>query len=135
MTDSDWLSGKVQQIVAMKRPTDEQKLLVVLSRKSPRSAAEERTFAALVRLEKAADRMLEARTKAARLLRQRDDNERKARNYRLVQHGLLIEQVGLADWDRETLLGALHEIAHGTPEARERWRAAGAAQIPTAKGA
>lgn len=89
-------------------------------------------MAILLRAERAADRARAAQLQAAKLLGQRKDAERKARNHRLIVQGLLIEWAGLNDWDRGELLGALialRESQNVPPERRQQWKQRGDALL------
>ncbi len=128
MDDASWLAAKLAFIDALKKPSDRQQLLALLARKPAPSPDDAKTLAALIRAEKANERALAAQASAARLLKQRSDAERKARNYRLIRQGLLIDQAGLEHWPPEQLLGALSELAQDAdPAHHARWRAHGAA--------
>ena len=63
----DWLAGYIAYLSKLKSPTENQRLLLALAEKK-RDAKEERTFAALVKSEKALERAKKARAEVAGLL-------------------------------------------------------------------
>ncbi|MEY2343273.1 conjugal transfer protein TraD [Acidithiobacillus sp. IBUN Pt1247-S3] len=76
----------------------------------------------------------DAQLKKLRMEQDRDAKKaaRKARNYALIQTGILVEIAGLLQMDRGTLLGgllALARSAEGTPEKAAQWKQAGDAEI------
>lgn len=107
MTMPEWASAKIDELRAVKSPTDGQRLALVLADKSDRTAAETRNLQALLRAERAADRARSARAAAARLVANASEAERKARTRRLIELGGLVELAGLAESDRGVLLGLL----------------------------
>lgn len=108
----------IEKLKALSRPTDQQKLLIVLADKSDRTQSDERKLKLLLAAEVAADRATKARAKATQLLKKESSKEaekdRKARNHRLIQQGLLIDFAGLETMDKGELLGVLLE-AKSTP--------------------
>ena len=59
-------------------------------------------------------------------------DERRARNHRLIQQGLLLDFAGLEAWDRGLLLGALLSMGKSdaiTPEKKADWKRAGDALL------
>lgn len=131
-TAADYLASKVASLKGLKAPTQAQQLLLLLAEKPDRTAEEEKQLAVLLRAERAADRARAAQLQAAKLLGQRKDAERKARNHRLILQGLLIEWAGLNDWDRGELLGALvalRESHNVPPERRQQWKQRGEALL------
>jgi hypothetical protein len=112
-TTVDYLNRKLAYLKGLKAPTQTQ-------------------LAVLLRAERAVDRARAAQLQAAKLLGQRKDAERKARNHRLILQGLLIELAGLNDWDRGELLGALialRESQNVPPERRQQWKQRGDALL------
>jgi hypothetical protein len=90
----------------------------------------------LIKFEKANFRASKARQAVQILLNEEQkaikETERKARSHRLIQQGLLIDFVGLENWDRGELLGALMTMARSdsiTLEQRAEWKRAGDALI------
>lgn len=131
-TASDYLNRKLAYLKGLKAPTQAQQLLILLAEKPDRTAEDDKQLAVLLRAERAADRARAAQIQAAKLLGQRKDAERKARNHRLILQGLLIELAGLSDWDRGELLGALvalRESQNVPPERRQQWKQRGDALL------
>ena len=131
-TTVDYLNRKLAYLKGLKAPTQAQQLLILLAEKPDRTAEENKQLAVLRRAERAADRARAAQLQAAKLLGQRKDAERKARNHRLILQGLLIELAGLSDWDRGELLGALvalRESQNVPPERRQQWKQRGDALL------
>ena len=131
-TAADYLNRKLAFLKELKSPTQAQQLLILLAEKPDRPAEDNKQLAVLLRAERAADRARAAQLQAAKLLGQRKDAERKARNHRLILQGLLIELAGLNDWDRGELLGALvalRESQNVPPERRQQWKQRGDALL------
>ena len=131
-TAADYLNHKLAYLKGLKAPTQAQQLLILLAEKPDRNAEEEKQLTVLLRAERAADRARAAQLQAAKLLGQRKDAERKARNHRLILQGLLIELAGLNEWDRGELLGALvalRESQNVPPERRQQWKQRGNALL------
>jgi conjugative transfer protein TraD len=66
------------------------------------------------------------------LLRVRKDADRRARNHRLIQQGLLIDWAGLENWEPGQLLGGLlvmKQAADAQPEKLATWKARGDALL------
>lgn len=112
----DWLAGHIAYLSKLKSPNDEQRLLLLLAEKKDRDAKEERTFAALVKSEKALERAKKARAEVAGLLadekKKAAEAERKARTQKLIQLGLLFGYSGIEDEPREFLAGLAAFGAH-----------------------
>jgi len=127
-TTVDYLNRKLAYLKGLKAPTQAQQLLILLAEKPDRTAEENKQLAVLLHAERAADRARATQLQATKLLGQRKDAERKARNHRLIVQGLLIEWAGLNDWDRGELLGALvalRESQNVPPERRQQWKQRG----------
>ena len=110
----DWLAEHIKYLSALKTPTDTQKLLILLAGKSERTQNEERTFAAVVKSEKALERAKKARAEVAGLLAKEKEEAakaaeaaRKARNHKLIELGLLFGFAELDESPREFLMGLL----------------------------
>ena len=132
MTAADYLNSKLASLKGLKAPTEAQQLFILLAEKPDRTAEDDKQLAVLLRAERAADRARAAQLQAAKLLGQRKDAERKARNHRLILQGLLLELAGLNDWDRSELLGALlalRESQNVPPERRQQWKQRGDALL------
>jgi hypothetical protein len=114
----DWLTARLAYLHGLKSPSDQQRLLLLLAEKTPRSLKDDRKLAALVRAEKAADRALKARANAARIVSAEKVSVRKARDHELYNAAGLLILAGLVDsttgrpvLDRGELLGALLGLA------------------------
>lgn len=124
-----WLSENLQKLKAKDKLTKQEKLLIELAeRKKPEEFAMLQT---LVRAQKAADRADAARIKAMTAIRSKEkrraEEERKARNHRLIKQGLLFDYLGLDSRSREELAGILMAAARVNDNERiEIWRKAGA---------
>ena len=121
----EWLTNRVEYLKSLKALSEPQQLLVLLTEKPDRSAADNQLFAALVRLEQANDRAAQARVAATKLIqankRQSAKAERKARAHRLIQQGVLFDLAGLESRSRGELLGLL--LAAAKTEDPQRWAA------------
>ena len=121
----EWLTNRVEYLKSLKALSEPQQLLVLLTEKPDRSAADNQLLAALVRLEQANDRAAQARLAAAKLIqsskRQSAKAERKARAHRLIQQGVLFDLAGLESRSRGELLGLL--LAAAKTEDPQRWAA------------
>ena len=119
----EWLQNRVMYLKSLKARTEHQQLLVLLTEKPDRSAADNQLLAALIRLEQANDRAAQARVAAAKLIqdskRQSQRAERKARAHRLIQQGVLFDLAGLEHRSRGELLGLL--LAAAKTEDPQRW--------------
>lgn len=129
-----WLSENLQKLKAKDKLTKQEKLLIELAeRKKPEEFAMLQT---LVRAQKAADRADAARIKALSAIRSKEkrsaEEERKARNHRLIQQGLLFDYLGLDSRSHEELMGILIAAARVTDAERiQSWRNAGAEFLKT----
>jgi Conjugal transfer protein TraD len=126
MDEQTWLTDKLAYIEGLSKPSERLQLLAVLAKKKERTQEDERTLRTLIRAERSADRAANAQSRVLRLLKVRVDHERRARNYQLIQRGLLFETAKISEWPNETLLGALIEITkQPQPETLERWKKLG----------
>ncbi len=125
MNRDEWLQHRVTYLKNLKARTEPQQLLVLLTEKPDRSAADNQLLAALIRLEQANDRAAQARVAAAKLIqdskRQSQRAERKVRAHRLIQKGVLFDLAGLEQRSRGELLGLL--LAAAKTEDTNRWAA------------
>ena len=134
MNRDEWLQQRVTYLKNLKARTEHQQLLVLLTEKPDRSAADNQLLAALIRLEQASDRAVQARVAAAKLIqaskRQSQRAERKARAHRLIQQGVLFDLAGLAHRSRGELLGLLLAAAKtDDPQRWAHWKEAGDALL------
>jgi hypothetical protein len=126
----DWLAGHIAYLSKLKSPNDEQRLLLLLAEKKERDAKEERTFAALVKSEKALERAKKARAEVAGLLadekKKAAEAERKARTQKLIKLGLIFGYAGLDEAPRDFLAGLAAFGARMDKEMVEQVRRLGA---------
>jgi hypothetical protein len=134
MTDDAWLTDRLAYLRGLRSPTEHQRLLLQLADQPTRTEPETRTLAALIRVEKAADRAQKARAAAARLLTAEKIAARKARNHELylsagllILAGLVETKTGQPTRDRGELLGALVALANTPATATQRatWKRTG----------
>jgi hypothetical protein len=59
------------------------------------------------------------------LLTSKKDEERKARNHRLIQQGALIDLANLQGWDKGLLLGGLLALSKVADENKKNWKQQG----------
>ena len=116
--NDDWLTGRLTYIRGLKSPSAHQRLLLLLVEQPQRTAEDERKLSALVKAERAAERALQARARAARVVDEDKKASRKARDHELYQAAGLLILAGLVDTktgtpmgDRGELLGALLGLA------------------------
>jgi hypothetical protein len=114
-----WLVERVEYLRRLKAPSEQQRLLILLTEKPDRSPADGRKLAVLVRAEKADERLGQLRASAARVVSEEKAAARKARNHRLIQQGLLFDLAGLEQRSRGELLGLL--LAAAKTEDPQRW--------------
>lgn len=128
-----WTDGYLAMLKGMKARSEQQELLVLLSEKASRTKEEQRQMDVLLRAEKAKEQAKRAAKDAAALLGEHKEAERKARNHRLIQQGLLIDLAGLEGWDRGEILGGLLSMASATAnrEHRAGWKRQGDALLAT----
>ncbi len=122
-TKEEWIAARLAYLRGLKSPAEAQRLLILLAEKPDRTPGEEKTFAALVRAEKAAEFAARARAEASSLVnaerKAKAEAERKARTKRLIELGALFGLAGLDGQDRGALLGALLGMAK--VEDADRW--------------
>ncbi len=134
MENNDWLKDRVAYLKGLKSPSDQQALLVLLAEKHQRTPQDEKKLALLVRAEKASVRAAKARQDAANLInaekKATKEAERKARNHRLIQQGILFDLAGLEGRSRGELLGMLLAAqAISDPHKWEAWKVRGDAAL------
>ena len=106
-----WLADRLAFLRALKSPTAAQRLLLQLADLPERTRQEEREFTALAQLERVNERAEKAKVKAYKIVREKEDDARRARNRRLIQLGALFDLAELGETDRGVLLGGLLEMA------------------------
>jgi hypothetical protein len=116
--ETTWLDLKIKHIEGLKSPSDQQKLLLLLSKQSQLSEDEQKTFDAIVNAEKASERARSARSKVTKLLNADKKKARKARNHEMMEAAGLMSLAGLIDkqtaipiLEKSVLLGALAAIS------------------------
>ena len=123
MENDDWIRDRVAYLKGLKARTEQQELLVLLADNPARTAQDSKKLSALVKAEKAAVRASKARQEVAILLnaekRAVKEEQRRARNHRLILQGVLIDLAGLEQRSRGELLGLL--LAASTTEDPQRW--------------
>lgn len=130
MATTDWLQDRIAHLKALKNPSEQQSLLILLAEKIERTTQEEKTFSALVRAEKSMLAATKARQAASQLInsenRKAKEAERKARNHRLIQQGALVDLAGLEQRSRGELMGLLLGAAAITdPQRWSDWKMKG----------
>lgn len=116
-----WVADRVQYIRGLKSPNEQQRLLVILSDKTDKTAQEMKTLSLLVQAERATEKAQEARTKVMNLIQAEKRAEaranRKARDHALYQSAGLLIMAGLVDSktgkpvdELASLLGALASL-------------------------
>ncbi|HHR6046624.1 TPA: conjugal transfer protein TraD [Providencia alcalifaciens] len=133
-----WVTDRVQYIRGLKSPNEQQRLLVILSDKTDKTAQEMKTLSLLVQAERATEKAQEARTKVMNLIQAEKRAEakaaRKARDHALYQSAGLLIMAGLVDSqtgkpmdEPAKLLGALislNELSRDNPK-WEEWKIRG----------
>lgn len=135
---TDWVENRVAYIRGLKKPTDRQRMLLLLTEKRFRSADDNRKMATLIKAEKAEERAQKARAEAARVVTAVKQAERKARNHELYKAAGLLILAGLVDSatgkplrDRGELLGALLDMAETKRDEKtvREWKRTGDARL------
>lgn len=134
MATTDWLQDRITHLKALKNPSEQQSLLILLAEKIERTTQEEKTFSALVKAEKAMLAAAKARQAASQLIntenRKAKEAERKARNHRLILQGTLIDLAGLEGKSRGELMGLLlGAAAIADPQRWSDWKMKGDAYL------
>lgn len=127
-----WEEKRVQYIDGLKKPSEAQQLLAILFKKANRTDAEGKKLAALIKAEKANDRALTANAAITKMMNGAKEDERRVRNHRLIEQGVLFDLVGLETRSRGEMLGALIAAvasAKSNPEHWANWKAKGDAML------
>lgn len=130
---SEWLPERLAYLRGLRSPTEQQRLLLLLAEKIGRTVDDERKLKALVRAERAAQRVQKARADVARVLDAEKAAARKARAHEMYKAAGLMGIAGLVDTatgkptrDRGELLGALMDLAKvSNSEKCAAWKRAG----------
>jgi hypothetical protein len=134
----EWTKARAEYIRGLKTPSDQQRLLLLLSDKNEQSNEDKRKLAALVRAEKAAERALKAKASASRIVNADKEATRKSRDRELynaagllILSGLVDSKLGQPIIDKGELLGALlglSKVPKDDPR-RAEWKRAGDALL------
>jgi hypothetical protein len=133
-----WLSERILHLKNLKSPSDQQRLLLMLSEKIPRTSDEERKLSFLIKAEWAEAKAQKARSDVARIVNAEKESARKARDRELYQAAGLLILAGLVDTktgspliDRGELLGALIGVEETsvTDAVRTEWKRTGDALL------
>jgi len=122
---NDWNMNFVARLKSVKSMNEQQQLTVLLFEKRSRTKDEEKELELLLKAERAKERAKSAELAAAKLLGSRKDAERKARNHRLIQLGLLVDIAGLTGRSRGEILGCLHAQTATQEETWTEWKRRG----------
>lgn len=118
-----WIAERAAFFRGLKSRTEQQELFLLLLDKPNRNSEEEKKLAALIRADRAAVRASKARSDVAKLLRtekeKQKEEQRKARNHRLIQQGLLIDLAKLEGRSFGEILGLL--LAGAATEDAQKW--------------
>lgn len=88
---NDWTKECVARLKGQKQRSEAQELIVLLAGKDERTDEEEKQFNLLLKAERAKERAKAAERAAAKMLGAKKDEERKARNHRLILIGAAVE--------------------------------------------
>lgn len=127
-----WEEKRVQYIDGLKKPNEAQQLLAILFKKANKTDTESKKLAALFKAEKANDRALTANAAITKMMNGAKEDERRARNHRLIEQGVLFDLVGLDTRSRGEMLGALIAAvasAKSNPEHWTSWKTKGDAML------
>ena len=126
----DWTQERLRQLRRSRTLSTHQRTLLLLAGRDARTEEEERTFAVLIKAEKAAARAQKAKAPATRAMNRERQAERKSREQISILKGALTDWAVLEGHDIAELLGALLEFAaSGALEDRARWKETGDALI------
>jgi len=126
----DWTQERLRQLRRSRTLSTHQRTLLLLAGREARTEEEERTFAVLIKAEKAAARAQKAKASATRAMNRERHAERKSREQISILKGALTDWAVLEGHDIAELLGALLEFAaSGALEDRARWKETGDALI------
>ena len=129
-----WATGHAEHVRSKANPSKDDKLFLLLADKPDRTPVENRTLAALLRVERAKETMRAGRGTIRQATSAKAKEDRRERDHQrflaaglMTMVGLLDGQTGKPTWDRATLLGALDAMAKATltEEQRTRWTTRG----------
>ncbi|WP_339539303.1 conjugal transfer protein TraD [Pseudomonas sp. RA_15y_Pfl2_54] len=133
-----WLTDRILYIKNLRNPSDQQRLLLMLSEKTNRTSDEERKFGFILKAEWAEAKAQKARSDVARIVNAEKESARKNRDRELYQAAGLLILAGLVDTktgspliDRGELLGALIGVEETsvTDAVRTEWKRTGDALL------
>jgi hypothetical protein len=133
-----WASAHVDKVLAKTNPSKDDKLFMLLMHKPDRTPIDNRSLAALVRVERAKETVRagrgmirQAASATAKADRRERDHQRFLAAGLMTMVGLLDGQTGIPTWDRATLLGALDALAQvdASEDQKRRWKARGDALL------
>ena len=122
----DWVAGHLAYLRGLTSHNDTQKLFILLAEKQDKTLKEKRTFALLVKSEKALQLAQIAQAKVSSLLDEKAGKERKERTHKLIQLGLLFSYAGLDESPRDFLAGLLLLGANMPEQERQKMSELGA---------
>lgn len=118
-----WARERIGYWRGLKKPTEQQHLLLLLIEKEDRESREERMLTALIKAERAAERAQAASANAVKIMQAEKVAARKARDHEMYNSAGLLMLAGLVDRttgkptrDRGELLGALLAVADVKPD-------------------
>jgi hypothetical protein len=106
-----------------------------LTDNATRTKEENKQLEVLLKAERAKVLAKKATLAATKLLGANKDAERKERNHRLIQQGLLIDMANMQGWDKGELLGGLITLANTKITDRSNWKHHGDAVLAKEKTA
>ncbi|WP_010165463.1 conjugal transfer protein TraD [Sphingomonas sp. PAMC 26617] len=133
-----WANGHAERVRAKDNPSKDDKLFVLLFDKPDRTACENKTLSALLRVERAKETMRAGRGTIRQVTSAKAKEDRRERDHQrflaaglMTMVGLLDGQAGKPTWDRATLLGALDAMAKAdaSEDQKSRWKARGDALL------
>jgi hypothetical protein len=131
----DWNADLVARLKGLKSMNEQQQLIVLLFGKRNRTREEDKELELLLKAERAKERAKTAELAATKLLGSRKDAERKARNHRLIQLGMLVDMAGLDGRSRGEILGCLCAQAAIQEDKWVEWKRYGDAILNEKKAA
>jgi hypothetical protein len=120
-----WEGNYIALIKKLATKNDQQNLTILLFEKQDKTAQEEKELNILLKAERTKEIAKTAALNAVKLLTSKKDEERKARNHRLIQQGALIDLANLQGWDKGLLLGGLLALSKVADENKKNWKQQG----------
>lgn len=105
-----------------KTRSEAHQLILLLTDNATRTKEENKQLEVLLKAERAKVLAKKAILAATKLLGANKDAERKERNHRLIQQGLLIDMANMQGWDKGELLGGLIALANTKITDRSNWK-------------